>query len=225
MNKRCLLLTGASSDIGCSFLRLLAPEQWKVIAHYHSNLAPLQAIQREAPLELLPIPADLSSPVDIERFLSAVDKISPCPDVIVHMAAPKLEIHRFQDIPDFSKHTEIQCLNVVPIFQHFLPRMAKRGGQVIFVLSSVVENHPPKGMADYVVGKYALLGLVRALTAEYENKIHIDSISPTMTDTKFLSEIPDWVKEQAALDSPRKRHLTPNEVATNIHDLLKKHAV
>ena len=59
------------------------------------------------------------------------------------------------------------------------------------MLTSCTTNIPPKYLASYVTSKYALLGLVKALSNEYADKgIRINGISPSMIETKFLENIP-----------------------------------
>ena len=69
-------------------------------------------------------------------------------------------------------------------------------GKILTILSSVNIGHPPTHMSSYVTSKYALLGLLKSLAAEYSKyKICINSISPGMINTKFLNEIPKKIFE------------------------------
>ena len=76
--------------------------------------------------------------------------------------------------------------------KYILPFMKKnKYGKILTILSSVTIGQPPGHMSSYVTSKYALLGLLRSLAAEYSKyKICINSISPGMINTKFLNEIP-----------------------------------
>lgn len=60
----------------------------------------------------------------------------------------------------------------------------ERKGKEICVLSSYVNGIPPKFMLPYVASKYAMLGYVRALSAEYADKgIMVNAVSPGMMET------------------------------------------
>ena len=89
------------------------------------------------------------------------------------------------------------------------------------MLSSCVNGIPPKFLSNYVVVKYALLGLMKALSTEYDNKnITVNGISPGMMETKFLSDIYDHVIEENAQKSSFGRNLYIDEVIPAFEYLL-----
>jgi 3-oxoacyl-[acyl-carrier protein] reductase len=89
------------------------------------------------------------------------------------------------------------------------------------VLSSVTLGVPAKFMSGYTLVKYAQLGLLRALAAEYAGtSVNINAVSPYMVETQFLSEIPEKAREMAAAAAPEKRLATPAEVVSVIQFLL-----
>jgi 3-oxoacyl-[acyl-carrier protein] reductase len=104
--------------------------------------------------------------------------------------------------------------------------MAKDGfGKIVFMLSSVCYGVPPKTLAHYTTTKYALLGLMKALAAEYADKhISINAVSPSMMDTSFLSELPAKLIEISAAAHPLKRNASTREVAPIIKFLLSRDA-
>lgn len=80
---------------------------------------------------------------------------------------------------------------------------------------------PPKYLSPYVTVKYSLLGLVKALAVEYADfDITVNGISPEMTDTKFLSEIPELIVQKSGMDNPLGRNLSVEEVVPTFEFLL-----
>ena len=70
-------------------------------------------------------------------------------------------------------------------------------------------------LAPYISAKSAMLGLTRSLAMEYEGKnLKINAVAPDLSDTKYLDEMPDLMKETAARNSSRGRMLTAREVAS-----------
>ena len=101
----------------------------------------------------------------------------------------------------------------------------KKEGRVIFMLSSCTNGIPPRFMTPYVTAKYALLGLVKGLSTEYDSKnITVNGISPGMMETKFLSEMYDHAIEENASKSPFGRNLVIEEVIPAFKFLLSDDA-
>ena len=100
------------------------------------------------------------------------------------------------------------------ILNRFLPKMAKlKKGKVLIMLSSFVLGAPPKALSHYTSIKYAMLGLVKSLASEYADKnIQINAISPSMIDTKFLSNINEKFVELNAYNHPLKRNANVDDI-------------
>ena len=95
----------------------------------------------------------------------------------------------------------IQTFSFAYILKIFLPIMKKSKlnpiNQIIFILSEVVKSAPPKGMTEYIVGKYAFLGLMRALKSEYSTPfLRIHGIAPKLFRSKFLGEVHPLIIEK-----------------------------
>lgn len=97
----------------------------------------------------------------------------------------------------------------------------EREGKEICVLPSYVNGIPPKFMLPYITSKHAMLGYIRALSAEYADKgIMVNAVSPGMMETEFLTNIFDHTIEDNAAKSPFGRNLYVNEVIPTIKFLL-----
>lgn len=225
---KTILVTGASSEIGREFIRNVDPGT-TILAHGHHGRTALEALALELPdREVKTMVADLSDAADLKRFADDVARAVACPDQFVHLAAPKLTYGRFRDLSldDLQSDLAIQLHAAVALLRDILPKMAKRGsGQVVLVLSSVTLGTSPAFLSRYVIVKHALLGLLRATVAEYAPKgIRINAVSPGMTETQFLSEVPAKIVELAAEKNPSKRNATPADVAKAIRFLLSSEA-
>ena len=119
---------------------------------------------------------------------------------------------------------ELQSYSFLKICKCVVPEMKKRAfGRVTVMLSKVVtEPLPPAFMAPYVVSKYALMGAMKAVAAEYDgSKVTVNGIAPDMMDTAFLADLDERIKEIAAEKSAIGRLIRPEEIAPYIFDLME----
>jgi 3-oxoacyl-[acyl-carrier protein] reductase len=222
------LVLGASSDIGGAIIRAIDRPDALVLAHYRSRGDKLDTLSHGLKGRLAPVQADLASAEGCEMLVRAIDKICDLPDAIVILPAPKLTLVRFKDLEwaQFQEHIDLQVAASVRVLRHYLPRMALRGsGKVVFVLSIVTAGVPPAGLAHYTTAKFAQLGLMKSLAAEYAGRgLCINAVSPSMVETGFLSALPGTMVELSAERHPLGRNATPDDVAPAVAFLLSENA-
>lgn len=233
-------IIGASSDVGCAFLRSLEEKlSWtdssagnqgmttvSVIAHFGTNRAVLDALSQECPhLQLIPIGCDLGSRAEVERLLDEAAAYGT-PDCILYLAAGKLEYQKLKklDYDKMDRDMEIQVHALARVGARFLPEMAKnRFGKLVVMLSECTLGMPPRFMTGYVMVKYAALGLMKSMAMEYADKnVNVNGLSPAMMETKFLSQIDPRLIEMNMENNVKKRNATPEEIAEAIHFLTSK---
>lgn len=226
MSAETILITGASSDLAMELMRSIAKNgDAQILAHFHQGLGRMEQMKRELGESFHPIQADLSSGEGVEHLIEQVRSHTELPNKIVHFAGLKLRMERFHqtDMEHFDADFQVQVRAAMGLLQAFLPAMARaqQHTKVVLVLSSVTVGVPAKFMSAYTVVKYAELGLLRALAADYAGTaVNINGVSPYMVETQFLSEIPEKAVQLAAAATPGKRLATPAEIATAIQFLL-----
>lgn len=98
-------------------------------------------------------------------------------------------------------------------------------GAIVNVLSSYVLGIPPVQVSPYVILKTAQLGLTRALAAEFvRDGIRVNAVSPSMTRTGMVAELPERMVELIENGLPMHRIAEPTEVASVIAFLLSEEA-
>jgi 3-oxoacyl-[acyl-carrier protein] reductase len=223
MNKTSLIV-GASSEIGKAVLMTLDEAGHHFIAHGYHNVAALENIRSSLQGKLHILGADLSNTESCDAFISEATALCNSPDHLVFTQAQRLKLTRFKKLSrqQVLEQINVQMMSSMMIAKAFLPHMVKReSARVVFVLSSVTLGMPPAAMADYTIAKYAQLGLMRSLAAEFGNKgVRINAVSPSMVDTPFLQDIPDNMVIQNAAAHPMKRNASSEEVASTVAFLL-----
>ncbi len=222
--EKVLLVVGASSDMGIATIERVVNNYSKVICHYNHINDGLEKLKVAYESKIVLVKADLSNASELENMIDEINQMELTPNHIIHFPAPLCQNKHYHKIKwdIFEKEINISLKSIVRISQEYLPKMAKAdGGKLILMLSYVINNLPPKHCANYVVVKYALLGLMKSLSVEYADKgITVNGVSPAWVMTKYISNQPDFLIEQNAELSPIGRILTVNDIVPSIEYLL-----
>ena len=214
MNKDIILITGASSEIGQEVIKKFSKKKNIILATYNKNNF---KVEEGIKSKIIKFRLNLSKEDEIKKFLKKISDKNLIPNKIIHIASNPLKISSFTNLDwiDYKINFDIQIKSFFLILKHILPTMKKnKFGKILVILSSVTVGKPPGSMSSYVTSKYALLGLLKSLAAEYSKyKICINSISPGMIKTNFLNEIPDKIVEINAQKIPFGRN-------TEIQDII-----
>lgn len=221
-------MTGASSDVGSGLIRRIHGNYENIYCHYNSSIDIITQLQHDIGEKIVPIRADFSKVDDVKRFCDEIEKKTVIPNHIVHLAAPKTFNQNFHKCgwTEFEDGYNTAFRSIVLILERFMPTLRKqRYGRIVFMLTSYVLGVPPKFQSPYISTKYALLGLMRSLSAEYADRgITVNAVSPDMIETKFISEINDKIIWNNANNSPLGRNLTIDDVIPAFEYLLSDHA-
>jgi 3-oxoacyl-[acyl-carrier protein] reductase len=221
-----ILITGASSDIGVALIRrvMAHADQPKVLAHSFRGGARLEALQAEFGDRLQLVKADCSDTLSVSTMAEEIVAQFGAPARFVHLPALRPSPDRFTkfNLERFREDMAVQVESAVILLKKFLPRMSKMpGARVVFMLSSYTHGMPPKYTSMYTVAKYAQLGLMRSLAAEYAaTQLRVNSISPSMIETQFLQDLPELAVEMSATSNPQGRNAVPADVLGAIEFLL-----
>lgn len=226
--KKALLVLGASSDVGSELIASVNEQYDVVLAHYYHSNEKIEKLQDHLGHKMLLLQADLTQREELNQMMVRIKEQEIDNLHIVHMVAPKCKNVKFikSHLSDFKREIQVSVYSIIEVLEELLPEMAKKKtGKVIFMLTAYTKNVPPKYLSPYIMAKYALLGLMKSLSAEYaERGIAVNAVSPEMIETKFLSDIPELVIEQNAAANPMGRNLTVAEVIPTFSFLLSEAA-
>lgn len=225
-----ILITGCSSDLGSALARRLLEKDHEaiVIAHSYKGGARLQALMAEFGERVQCVTADFSDLASVEAMADGIAERFGTPTQIVHLPALRLKYERLTkfDLERFRQDMTIQVEAAIVLLKKFAPKMSKLpAARIVFVLSSVTRNLPPKFMSMYTVVKYAQLGLMRTAAAEYASTgLTVNAVSPGMIETQFVEEIGEVAVRMSAAANPKGRNAAPEDVIGVIEFLLSSSA-
>ena len=221
---KTLFVTGASSELGCALIDMVADKYDLIVAHYRSSVDRLIPLEEKLGAKLMLVQADFSDSVSVRKMLDFLNEREVKPDHIVHLAALPMENKHFkkQNWCNFAENIETDIRPIVEILEEFMPAMSKQKyGKILFMITSCTVGMPPKYTTVYTTAKYALLGLMKSLAVEYADKgITVNGVSPEMIDTRFLKDLPDLIKEMNAQNMPMGQNLKVEQVVPTIAFLL-----
>ncbi|GEN84258.1 putative oxidoreductase YqjQ [Sporosarcina luteola] len=215
MNRRKVLLTGATSGVGFAVaMRLLAdPDNFSVYATGRApdKLWELQSEGAEA------IPADVTNMDNMKKVLERIGE----PDIVIFSAGVGL-FEAAHLLPEESIRMMMETNVIAPIAltKCILPQMMERQkGHLIYIGSQAGKVATPKSSV-YAATKHALIGYTNALRMEVaEYGIDVSVIHPGPIDTPFIDAADQTGKYRSSLG---KHLLQVDKVAETIVKTIKK---
>lgn len=185
-----ILITGGSSGIGLATAQRLGGAGARLIL-----LARGADALREA-LDAVPgaegyVVADVADPQAVEQAVAEASRRLGGLDAVVSASAaasygPFLELAS----EDYRKTLESTLLGAINTAHAAIPRLAERGGRLVFV-ASVAARVPVPWLAPYAAAKHGLRGFARSLAGELHAQkvpVRLALVHPGPVDTRF------WVR-------------------------------
>jgi len=225
------LIIGATGGIGSETCLNLASMGYNIIIHYYNNREKAFEIKKKVNqlgVEAFVYKANIINEKDVKNlFLSIENRIGHisflinCGTIrIPNINFEKLEWEEIQNHLDINIKANYNLVKgVLPFFK------VKKEGKIIFITTLSIENAPPSEMLAYVTAKSALNGFAKSLAIELAKyNITVNMVSPGMTDTDLVSNIPEKYKMLTAAKTPLKKIASSKDVAGAIAFLASESA-
>ena len=192
MNKKVVLITGASSGMGKETAIYLSSLGFKV---YAGTRTPHDAIElkkdiSERKLNIKIIKLDVSNLVQINSAIKQIEEESGTIDVLINNAGYGL----VSTVEDASEEEMIEQFNinvfgVLRVCKSVIPLMREQKSGIIINISSFLGKIGLPLLTFYNSSKYAVEGITDSLRYELESfNIRVHSVMPGFFNTKFAKE-------------------------------------
>lgn len=207
MEKKVVIVTGASRGIGREIAKILAQAGNKVIANYYKSKK--QAIElknelMEQECEIGIFKADVSKREDVKKMIDFAIKQYGKIDVLVNNAGIDDE-KMFLDITDADWNSMMQN-NLYSVFcctQETMKHMLNQKSGCIINISSIYGTSGGSCDVHYSASKAAINGMTKALAKEFGlSNIRINSIAPGAILTDMTANVTDEDWEEVKKEIP-----------------------
>ena len=201
LGQRSIVVTGAGSGIGAATARALASAGSRVLGVDRDKTG-LRETKRSAP-SMETFAVDLLAPESPQRVVAAALDAFGELTTVVNIAG----VSRWSSTAEVTRE-DLEYLVAVNVYAPFfltqaaLPHLVRAHGQVVFCGSSTSAHRGSSRAVGYDLSKHAVLGMMRALTADLAPQgIRVNSISPGTTASPIndsLFEREGWLERTIA---------------------------
>lgn len=199
MSNKIVIVTGASRGIGRAIAKLLAENNYKVIANYCNSIEAAKSLQnelKEKNIEIDIFKADVSKRNEVKNLINFVLNKYGKIDVLINNAGIEQE-KLFQDISDEDWNNIIN-INLYSVFcttQEAVKNMIQNKSGCIINISSIYGITGGAYATAYSATKSGIDGITKSLAKELgPSNIRVNSIAPGCINTDMNKSLTqdDW---------------------------------
>ena len=222
MEKRVALVIGGTGGIGRASCLQLAKDGFDIVINYRHNVELAKKIKEQIIAlgeKALIVNADITDFEQVQNMINKIVRKFGTITVVVNCATvniPNIKIHdleweRIQEQLDLNIKGSFNILKcIIPVMEN------NKYGKIINITTQYIET-PNSQLVHYITAKSALHGFTKALAFELAHKgIRVNLVSPSMTDTNLLADIPEKIRLLTAAQTPLRRIAVPEDVACAI---------
>ena len=230
MNKKCVLVTGASSGIGSAIIYKFASNNYDVILHFNSHEKEAFELKKDLEnkynIDCLCIKCDLEKEDDINNMYNKIKEKYEYIDVLVNNAAIAIDT-LFEDKTkdNFLKTLDINLVAPFLISKLFGKDMFNnKNGNIINISSNNGIDSYYEYSLDYDASKAALINLTHNLANHFAPYVRVNCVCPGWVNTPMNKEIDSEFRKTEENKILLNRFANPDEIANLVYFLASEEA-
>jgi len=229
LSNKVAMVTGSGRGIGRAIALRLAEAGANIIVNDIGDAEPVEAVVREIKAmgrQALPILADVSSALDVDRLVAEAIAAYGRIDILVNnagIARDQLLLRMSEE--DWDKVLAVDLKSVFLCTKAVLKYMVKqRWGRIISIASIVgIVGNP--GQANYAAAKAGIIGFTRTIAKEVASRgITVNAIAPGFIDTEMTQRLKEEWKQELKKQIPLGYFGSPRDVAEAVAFLASEEA-
>jgi len=208
MNKKTAVIIGGSGGIGTAIAKKMVQKGTRVYSSYHKG--------KPTDSDINFFKMDITDSDSVKREFSKIideQKI----DIVVFSVTTQIENKRLLSLQwaDYSQHIDLQIKGLFNVIRGMDAQLRlKNKTKFIIILTEYCIGKPPASLSHYVTAKYALMGMAKSMAVELARyNCTVNMVSPGMTSTNLISNLPHKLVEITAANNPLKRIAESDDVA------------
>ncbi|MFC1814777.1 glucose 1-dehydrogenase [Thermodesulfobacteriota bacterium] len=230
-DKGGVIISGSSRGIGSAIAKGLANSGHPVLINYLNNEEGARQIAKEIASnggKAVVFKADVSDAEAVDAMVDGAINAFDSLGGIVNNASAPIEHFDFMELSwdEFQKHIDIQLKGAFNLTRAVMPYLlSKEKGVIVNIASIFADNVPPTKLMPYNLVKAAIVTFSRSLAVEYGPKgIRVNCVSPGMTQTDLIANVPEKVKMVTKMQTPLRRLAVPQDIANTVAFLFSDEA-
>ena len=223
VNKKVVLITGASRGIGRSIAIEFAKNNYNIIINYlnsHEAAKTLkEEIEKKYQVECLTIKADISKEEEVEKMIKKViDKFSKV-DVLVNNAGIAIDtIFMDKTIDNFKKILDTNLIGTFIVCKHIAKYLNDNNSIINISSTNGIDTNYPYSM-DYDASKAGVINLTKNLAIELAPHTRVNSVAPGWVETDMSKTLDNSFLKNETNKILLNRFAKPEEIAKVVYFL------